>query len=143
MKKLAILAAALLVVGVMGAAFAGGNGAAKADLILRSDNVTVVGFVTATPFAAGDENECWVVLNVVVDNADPDTEYGVEVGQSPSGYHFSAGELMTNKHGKGHVNLKVDLCRFANADGLASIKVALMPGPYAMTPAGELEFYVK
>ena len=100
-----------------------------------------MGFVIVTPIAA---DSCMADVNVVVKDAPADTEYDIYIHLSPSGNSAKAGELTTNKHGKGTVNFKIDLCRFdTDGDGMVSIRVAVGTPCHGITPIDGLMLELK
>jgi hypothetical protein len=115
--KLLIPAAVVVSIGMGPAvpAFAGGSGAQKAPLVHNDEEFCGGGLSFPPPpvdhgFAVINAHRGVISAEVSLKNAKPNTTYGVEVVQTPSGTGcnvYTVGSLTTNGQGNGHVFVSV------------------------------------
>lgn len=114
--KLLLPAAVIVSVGMVPAvpAFAGSSGAQKTPLVHNAEAFCVRGLPPQPPsghgFATISARNNVIRAKVLLKNAKPNTTYGVELVQTPSGHmcnDYKLGRLTTNGHGNGNVSVSV------------------------------------
>lgn len=132
---LVVLLSVCLAIGFVPFVVAGGQGAAKFDLI-ETDN-DVIGFVNLNTTAKGLAR-----VNIVVATG-MDGTYDVFAGEAPNA--ADTGFDIEVIDGEGHLNVKLDVSGYAVVDGMVTLKVKLQENAGATTYAhiGEVSIPVK